>query len=122
PTPVRTAICSATMPHPIDAGYSTGMSQPLNSTIFAPIWRWTAFNAVLRTFPGTTGGVASATDKKHLGQASVRQSLPQWLGGRSLELNNLTPRREGRKLVRCQVSGVRCQVSGKSDRMHDRFP
>jgi len=29
-------------------GTSTGMSQPLNSTIFAPIWRWTAFSAVLR--------------------------------------------------------------------------
>jgi len=46
---------------PIDAGYSTGMSQPLNSTIFAPIWRWTAFNAVLRIM------VASTTDKKNLG-------------------------------------------------------
>jgi len=40
---------------------STGMSQPLNSTIFAPIWRWTAFNAVLRIM------VASTTDKKNLG-------------------------------------------------------
>ena len=37
PTPVRTALCSAMMP-PAE-GYSTGMSQPLNSTIFAPIWR-----------------------------------------------------------------------------------
>jgi len=26
PTPVRTAMCSLTMPQPIDAGYSTGMS------------------------------------------------------------------------------------------------
>jgi hypothetical protein len=40
----------------MEEGYSTGMSQPLNSTIFAPIWRWTAFNAVLRI----TGVVASA--------------------------------------------------------------
>src|SRR5208282_5000411 len=95
-TPVRTAMCSATMPQPIDAGYSTGMSQPLNSTIFAPIWRWTAFNAVLRTFLGATGGVASATDKRNLGQASVRHPLPQWLGRRSLELITLTSGREGR--------------------------
>jgi hypothetical protein len=29
-------------------GYSTGISQPLNSTIFAPIWRWTELSAVLR--------------------------------------------------------------------------
>jgi len=46
---------------PIEAGYSTGMSQPLNSTIFAPIWRWTAFKAVSRTT-----GLASTTDKKNL--------------------------------------------------------
>ena len=58
PTPVRTAMCSAMMP-PAD-GYSTGMSQPLNSTIFAPIWRWTAFSAVLRM----AGVVASTADKK----------------------------------------------------------
>ena len=46
PTPVRTALCSAIMP-PAD-GYSTGISQPLNSTILAPIWRWTEWSAVLR--------------------------------------------------------------------------
>jgi hypothetical protein len=95
------------MPQPIDAGYSTGMSQPLNSTIFAPIWRWTAFKAVLRTFFGATGGVASATDKKHLGQTWLEQRL----GRRSLELNKLTPGRKGRNWAgvrgRSQVSGVR---------------
>jgi len=57
PTPVRTALCSAMMP-PAE-GYSTGMSQPLNSTIFAPIWRWTAFSAVLRM----AGVVVSTGDK-----------------------------------------------------------
>src|SRR5580704_12750632 len=56
PTPVRTAMCSLMMPQPIAAGYSTGMSQPLKSTIFAPIWRWTAFSAVLRT--GAATGVS----------------------------------------------------------------
>src|SRR5271155_165763 len=56
PTPVRTALCSAIRP-PTD-GYSTGMSQPLKSTIFAPIWRWTAFRAVLRT----VGVVAETAD------------------------------------------------------------
>ncbi|SPF35105.1 hypothetical protein SBA1_1390009 [Candidatus Sulfotelmatobacter kueseliae] len=56
PTPVRTALCSAIMP-PAD-GYSTGMSQPLNSTTLAPIWRWTEFSAVLRI----TGVVVSAAD------------------------------------------------------------
>ena len=45
---VRTAICSEMIPPPEDAGYSTGMSQPLNSTILAPIRRWTALRAVLR--------------------------------------------------------------------------
>jgi hypothetical protein len=65
-------------------GYSTGMSQPLNSTIFAPIWRWTAFKAVLRTLPGTTGGVASATDTENLGQN--RQTVA---GCRNLELIKL---------------------------------
>ena len=51
PTPVRTATCSFIRP-PTE-GYSTGMSQPLKSTIFAPNWRWTAFNAVLRTGAAT---------------------------------------------------------------------
>src|SRR6202020_2142968 len=57
PTPVRTAMCSLIIPAPIAAGYSTGMSQPLKSTIFAPIWRWTALSAVLRT-----AGVVSTED------------------------------------------------------------
>src|SRR5882757_8653063 len=61
PTPVRTAICSATRP-PV-AGYSTGISHPLKATIFAPIFRWTAFNAVLRI-----AGALSTTDKKDLDQ------------------------------------------------------
>jgi len=52
PTPVRTALCSAMMP-PTD-GYSTGMSQPLKSTILAPAWRWTAFRAVLRIMVDTS--------------------------------------------------------------------
>src|SRR6266699_2046522 len=64
--PVRTAMCSAMIPPPSDAGYSTGMSQPLNSTIFAPIWRWTAFSAVLRM-----AGVASTKDKIDLNQRAV---------------------------------------------------
>src|ERR1035438_4954959 len=46
PTPVRTARCSFISPP--TGGYSTGMSQPLKSTILAPIWRWTLFRAVLR--------------------------------------------------------------------------
>src|ERR1700730_8185141 len=62
PTPVHTAMCSTMMPPPTDAGYSPGMSQPLNSTIFAPIWRWTAFSAVFRT----VGAVASTADKLNL--------------------------------------------------------
>jgi hypothetical protein len=56
-------MCSLMIPQPIDAGYSTGMSQPLKSTIFAPIWRWTAFNAVLRTVVLGLAGVASTEDK-----------------------------------------------------------
>src|SRR6266403_984886 len=110
PTPVRTAMCSATMPHPIDAGYSTGMSQPLNSTIFAPIWRWTGFNAVLRTFFGTTDGVASTTDKKNLGYKVA--------GRPELELIKLTSGHERRQIKgRCQVSGDRSQENqiGKSE-------
>jgi hypothetical protein len=43
------------------------MSQPLNSTIFAPIWRWTAFSAVLRM-----AGVASTEDKINLNQQQGR--------------------------------------------------
>src|SRR6185312_8329824 len=43
PTRVRTAICSAINPE-----YSTGMSHPPKSTIFAPDWRWLAFRDVLR--------------------------------------------------------------------------
>src|SRR5215472_6713360 len=65
PTPVRTAMCSLMIPQPIDAGYSTGMSHPLNSTIFAPIWRWTAFSAVLRI------AGASMEDKINLNQRAV---------------------------------------------------
>src|ERR1022692_1086233 len=75
PTPVRTAMCSAMMPPPSDAGYSTGMSQPLNSTIFAPIWRWTAFSAVLRTLVVMPAGVASTEDKIDLNQQTVADLL-----------------------------------------------
>src|ERR1017187_5418094 len=59
PTPVRTARCSFIRPPCL--GYSTGMSQPLKSTIFAPSWRWTAFNAVLRTIgvDGVSGDTMS---------------------------------------------------------------
>src|SRR6266446_5204669 len=64
PTLVRTAMCSLMIPQPLDAGYSTGISQPLKSTIFAPIWRWTAFSAVLRT----AGVVVSTADKRNLNQ------------------------------------------------------
>src|SRR5690349_9485348 len=60
---------------PLD-GYSTGMSQPLNSTIFAPIRRWTVFSAVLRT----VGVVASTAGKGNLGEywqaAGLRNHLP----------------------------------------------
>src|SRR5689334_5882042 len=49
PTAVRTAKCSAISPE-----YSTGMSHPPKSTIFAPIWRWTWFNAVLRSVVGAS--------------------------------------------------------------------
>ena len=71
PTPVRTAMCSLMMPQPMAAGYSTGMSQPLNSTIFAPIWRWTAFSAVLRMLLVMPAGVASTEDKIDLNQRAV---------------------------------------------------
>ena len=54
PTPVRTAMCSLMMPPPREAGYSTGISQPLNSTIFAPIWRWTTLSAVFRMVGAST--------------------------------------------------------------------
>ena len=76
PTPVRTALCSAIMP-PAD-GYSTGMSQPLNSTILAPIWRWTAFSAVLRM----VGVVASTAGKRN------PQSDAQLVGLRSRGTHN----------------------------------
>ena len=59
-------MCSLIIPQPIEAGYSTGMSHPLKSTIFAPIWRWTAFNAVLRTVVV----VVSTADKRNLNQRS----------------------------------------------------
>jgi hypothetical protein len=59
------------IPQPIDAGYSTGMSQPLNSTIFAPIWRWTAFSAVFRMVAVVPAGVASTEDKLDLNQRAV---------------------------------------------------
>src|SRR5271156_3349686 len=73
PTPVRTAMCSLMMPQPIAAGYSTGISQPLKSTIFAPIWRWTAFSAVFLTVAAVPAGVASTEDKI---QTSISE---QWL-------------------------------------------
>src|ERR1700751_5177501 len=78
PTPLRTAMCSAMIPP--EEGYSTGMSQPLNSTIFAPIWRWTAFSAVLRT----VGVVASTA-----GKGNPRLDV-QWLGCRVVEPITLT--------------------------------
>jgi hypothetical protein len=59
----------------MDAGYSTGMSQPLNSTIFAPIRRWTAFSAVLRMLLVMPAGIASAEDKIDLNQRAVAELL-----------------------------------------------
>src|SRR5580704_10785807 len=53
PTPVRTAMCSAIRPE-----YSTGMSQPPKSTIFAPMRRCMTLRAVLRS--ATEAGVATA--------------------------------------------------------------
>jgi hypothetical protein len=47
------------------AGYSTGMSQPLKATIFAPILRWMVFSAVFRIV-----GALSTTDKKDLDQVA----------------------------------------------------
>src|SRR5438270_6089938 len=44
PTPVRTAMCSE-----INPAYSTGMSHPPKSTIFAPRLRCNALSAVLRS-------------------------------------------------------------------------
>src|SRR5262249_42527977 len=58
-------MCSCTIPQPIEAGYSTGMSQPFDSTIFAPIWRWAVFKAVLRM------AGASTEDKINLNQRAV---------------------------------------------------
>jgi hypothetical protein len=51
------------------------MSQPLNSTIFAPIWRWTAFSAVLRMVGVMPVGVVSTEDNIDLNQ---RQPL-EWV-------------------------------------------
>jgi hypothetical protein len=44
----------------------------LNSTIFAPIWRWTAFRAVLRTVG------ASTEDKIDLNQRAVAGLPGMW--------------------------------------------
>jgi len=77
PTPVRTAIVLGDNAAPIDVGYSTGMSQPLNSTIFAPIWRWTGSTAVLRhVFLGTDG--RSGLDNGH-----EKPRLQSGLGGQN---------------------------------------
>jgi hypothetical protein len=47
----------------------------LNSTIFAPIWRWTAFSAVLRILAVMPAGVASTEDKIDLNQRAVAGPL-----------------------------------------------
>ena len=106
PTPVRTAMCSAMMP-PAE-GYSTGMSQPLNSTILAPIWRWTAFSAVLRTV-----GVAATADKElSLADsgwaAEVWNSLPYHAVRASIK--------EGRSLGR-EGSGLWALGSGETQQL-----
>src|SRR3984957_3530694 len=44
PARVRTAMCAARMPE-----YSTGISHPPKFTILAPVDRWTAFKAGLRS-------------------------------------------------------------------------
>ena len=95
PTPVRTAMCSVMMP-PAE-GYSTGMSQPLNSTILAPIWRWTAFSAVLRM----VGVVASTAASGTLDQ------MRSWLGCGVVELLTLS-----RCFLWGQTGRSRSQVSG----------
>jgi hypothetical protein len=69
------------------------MSQPLNSTIFAPIWRWTAFSAVLRT----AGAVVSTADKKDLNRRgdAVTDYRNTRFFGRS-NRKGLTPRKRRR--------------------------
>jgi hypothetical protein len=47
------------------------MSQPLNSTIFAPIWRWTAFSAVFRMAVVMPVGVVSTEDNIDLNQRAA---------------------------------------------------
>src|SRR6185437_6240376 len=65
PTFPRTLLCSATSP-PVD-GYSTGISQPPKSTIFAPIARCMAFSGVLRS-----GAVAESTKNSSVLQLEFR--------------------------------------------------
>src|SRR5690348_12084173 len=75
PARVRTARCSAMSP-PV-AGYSTGISQPLNSTILAPMPRCTAFRAVLRM-----AGVISRLEDKG--------EIPRWADWEQVELVTVT--------------------------------
>src|SRR5581483_2817110 len=99
PTPLRTALCSAMIPPLV--GYSTGISQPLNSTILAPIWRWTALRAVLRTLDV----VASTADNEKSSEA-VAGLL--WM----MEPDTLTrARRRLQPRDRLQASGSRSTLS-----------
>ncbi len=69
------------------------MSQPLKSTILAPIWRWTAFSAVLR-------GVATSGETDKIGSSLRARTL---LG----KLEKLTQRAGNEKSER-RVMKVSC--------------
>src|SRR5580765_6337363 len=55
PARVRTAMCSSTIPE-----YSTGISQPPNSTIRAPSARWRALSGVFFSGPGAGSDISSS--------------------------------------------------------------
>src|SRR5580704_18306492 len=75
------------------------MSQPLKSTIFAPIWRWTAFSAVFRTVVVGLAGIASTEDKV---QTSIsEQRLVCQDSVTAYRITRFFRRSNGRVLYRC---------------------
>src|SRR6266542_540684 len=77
PARVRTAMCSSTMPE-----YSTGMSQPPNSTMRAPRDRCRTLSGVFFSGPGAESDISSESVRAGCGWSEPSKGT-MWLGGGS---------------------------------------
>src|SRR5437588_7675826 len=105
PTPVRTAVCSAMRPE-----YSTGISQPPKSTIFAPRRRCIELRAVLRR---VGADVSVRVDKRESSPELVTVTERELQGQRALDTGSRCRRRDGSALLFKGLRHIGTSQTGK---------